>query len=129
MPSDLMAIVSCDSYGHDAKVSVNGVDLGFAPGKFSASKLFTKDHEMYSKASPDVKAKNFCLKPGENKIEIKYSRLPSAEPFALKVKAEAMGYPAPLLVFETKKDAGKISASFNISEAAPAGFKTVNLTQ
>ena len=125
MASNLLAIISCDSYGHEAKVVFNGVDLAFPPGKFSASKLFTKDDGNYAQASPDAKKRNFILKEGDNNLSISYKRLPRKE-FSLKIKVEAMGYPSPLFILSTGKDEGTVNAVLNVQGKGPSeGFQTI----
>ena len=98
---EINAALSVMGYGHTVKILVNGVDVGITGGGSQSMRLFNKGHPFASKASPQVRARNFVLVPGENEFVIEFSRAPNSKD-RLEITLDAEGYPKPLLVFSDK---------------------------
>ena len=123
---ELSAVLSVMGYGYTVKVLVNGVDAGVTGGKSESRRLFNKGHPMYAKASPDVRARHFLLKPGANEVAIEYAKTDAKAGDRLEITLEAEGYPQPLLQLVNRgKPADKLKVDLRIEKAAPAGFKPV----
>ncbi len=123
---ELDAVLSVMGYGYKVKVLVNGADTGVQGGKSESKRLFNKGHPMMAKASPDIRASHFLLKPGANEIAIEYAKTDPKAADRLEITLEAEGYPQPLLRLVNRgKPADKVSVKLQIAKGAPAGFKPV----
>lgn len=123
---ELDVVLSVFGYGYKVKVLVNGADAGLQGGKSESKRLFSKGHPMVAKASPDIRASHFLLKPGANEIAIEYSKTDPKATDRLEITLEAEGYPQPLLQLVNRgKPSDKLSIKLQIEKAAPAGFKPV----
>jgi hypothetical protein len=122
---ELNAVLSVMGYGHSVKVLVNGVDVGVTGGKSQSMRLFNKGHPWSAKASPQMRARNFVLVPGENEIVIEFTREPASKD-RLTITLEAEGYPGPLLdITNTGKGSDRHVLKVRIEPKAPAGFKPI----
>ncbi|OGA47574.1 MAG: hypothetical protein A3F74_02080 [Betaproteobacteria bacterium RIFCSPLOWO2_12_FULL_62_58] len=123
---ELEAVLSVMGYGYKVKVLVNGADTGVRGGKSESKRLFNKSHPMVAKASPDIRASHFLLKPGANEVAIEYSKTDPKAADRLEITLEAEGYPQPLLRLVNRgKPSDKLSVKLQIEKAAPASFKPV----
>jgi hypothetical protein len=122
---ELSAALSVMGYGHAVKVLVNGVDVGITGGKSQSMRLFNKGHPWSAKASPQMRARNFVLVPGENEFVIEFTREPASKD-RLTITLEAEGYPGPLLdITNTGKGSDRYVLKVRIEPQAPAGFKPI----
>jgi hypothetical protein len=119
------AVLSVLGHGHAVKVLVNGVDVGVTGGGSQSLRLFSKDHPLAAKASPQMRARNFVLVPGENEFVIEFTRERNSRD-RLEITLEAKGYPKPLLVFsDSGKGGDRRVVRLKIESKAPADFKPV----
>ena len=122
--NDLMAVLSCFSYGYKVSVVINGVPTSIKGGKSESMRLFNQDNEMAKSASPEME-KLFILKPGANQIQIEFKKEGSAND-KLTLSLELEAYPAPVfLLFSSKKPSGKVSTSVILQKGVPQNFKPV----
>jgi len=125
---ELNAVLSVMGYGHKVKVLVNGVDVGITGGKSQSMRLFNKGHPWSAKASPEVRARNFVLVPGENELIVEFTREPKSND-RLTVTLDAEGYPGPLLdITNTGKGSDRHVVKMRIEPKPPAGFKPIVIT-
>ena len=125
---EISAALSVMGYGHAVKVLVNGADIGITGGKSQAMRLFNQGHPWGAKASPQQRARNFVLKPGENEFVIEFTRESKATD-RLTIELQAEGYPGPLLdLTSTARAAGKHVLKLRIEPKAPKDFKPVVIT-
>ena len=123
---ELAAVLSVMGYGYKVKVLVNGADTGVQGGKSESKRLFNRSHPMMAKASPDIRASHFLLKPGANEIAIEYSKTDPKATDRLEITFQADGYPQPLLQLVNRdKPSDKLTVKLQIEKTAPAGFKPV----
>ena len=123
---ELEAVLSVMGYGYKVKVLVNGADTGVQGGKSESKRLFNQGHPMVAKASPDIRASHFLLRPGANEIAIEYSKTDPKATDRLEITLQADGYPQPLLQLVNRdKPSDKLTVKLQIEKAAPAGFKPV----
>jgi hypothetical protein len=121
-------------YDRNVTIIVNGVHISRITGGQSQSvRLFLVDDSKIKTLTPDLQKKMkelFCLKIGENTIEIIFSEKgkPKA-PIPITVTIDSGNYKVPVLKYtknpEIKK--GKVKGIFNIYTDEPAGFKTIIL--
>lgn len=71
---EINASVSSMGYGYTVKVTVNGVDIGVKGGKSESMRLMNTDHPMFNEATPEIRARLFVLKPGENALHVEYKK-------------------------------------------------------
>jgi hypothetical protein len=122
---ELNAVLSVTGDGYAVRVLVNGVDVGVTGGKSQSMRLFNKGHPYAAKASPQVRARNFVLVPGENEFVIEFSRARNSKG-RLSVTLDAKGYPKPLLdVTDTGRGSDRYVLKLRIESKAPADFKPV----
>ena len=122
---EINAALSVMGYGHTVKITVNGVDVGITGGSSQSIRLFNKNHPFAAKASPQVRARNFVLVPGENEFVIEFARAPNSKD-RLEITLDAEGYPKPLLVFsDSGKGGDRRVVKLKIEPKAPADFKPV----
>lgn len=60
---ELDVVLAVFGYGYKVKVLVNGADTGVQGGKSESKRLFNTSHPMAAKASADIRASHFLLKP------------------------------------------------------------------
>ena len=122
---ELNAVLSVMGYGHAVKVLVNGVDVGVTGGKSQSMRLFNKGHPWSAKASPQMRARNFVLVPGENEFVIEFGREPGSKD-RLTITLEAEGYPGPLFdVSNTGRGSDRHVLKVRIEPKPPKGFKPI----
>ena len=122
---ELNAVLSVMGYGHKVSVLVNGVDVGITGGKSQSMRLFNKGHPWSVKASPQMRARNFVLVPGENEFVIEFAREAGSKE-RLTVTLEAEGYPGPLLdVSNTGRGSDRHVLKVRIEPKPPKGFKPI----
>lgn len=127
---EYMAVLAVMGYGYTVKVSVNGADVGIKGGKSENRRLFNTDHEMAVQAPPAIRAKNFVLKPGENRIAVEYVKVDQNSSDTLEVKLELEGYPASVFLLQSRnKASGKIDQPFVVQLPAPKNFKTIVINE
>jgi len=125
---EINAALSVMGYGHSVKVLVNGADIGITGGKSQAMRLFNKGHPWAAKATPEMRARNFVLKPGENEVVIEFTREPKSKD-RLNINLDAEGYPAPLLdITSTAGESGRYAFKLVFEPKAPQGFKPIVIT-
>ena len=123
---EYMAVLAVMGYGYTVKVSINGADAGVKGGKSENRRLFNQDHEMAKQALPAIRAQNFVLKPGENRIAVEYTKTDPKSSDTLEVKLELEGYPEPVFLLQSKaKSSGKIEKQFVLQKPAPKDFKSI----
>jgi len=71
---EITARIQCMGYGYQVKVLINGVDIGVKGGQSEGKGLFGRDHPMKSEATPDMQARLFVLKPGENAVHLEFKK-------------------------------------------------------
>jgi hypothetical protein len=121
----LNAVLAVTGDGYAVRVLVNGVDVGVTGGKSQSMRLFNKGHPYAAKASPQVRARNFVLVPGENEFVIEFSRARNSKG-RLSVTLAAKGYPKPLLdVTDTGRGSDRYVLKVRIEPKAPADFKPI----
>ena len=127
---EYMAVLAVMGYGYTVKVSINGVDTGVKGGKSENRRLFNQDHEMAKQALPAIRAQNFVLKPGENRIAVEYAKTDQKSSDTLEIKLELEGYPAPIFHLQSKtKASGKIEKQFVVQKPAPKDFKPIAINE
>jgi hypothetical protein len=85
MTEELMASLDVMAYGYEVSVKVNGIDLGFKGGKSESKRLFGADDPMAAEMPPEFRSLA-CLKPGENRIEVGYKRVPKEDSTGLTIE-------------------------------------------
>ena len=127
--AELNAVLSVMGYGHKVTVLVNGVDVGVSGGKSQSMRLFNKGHPWSAKASPQMRARNFVLVPGENEFVIEFSREPGSKD-RLTITLEAEGYPGPLFdVSNTGRGSDRHVLKVRIEPKPPKGFKPIVISE
>lgn len=122
---EINAVLSVTGHGYRVKVLVNGVDVGVTGGSSQSLRLFNKGHPFAAKASPQMRARNFVLVPGENEFVIEFARGRNSRD-RLDITLHAKGYPKPLLVVsDAGKGGDRYVLKLRIESKAPADFKPV----
>lgn len=121
-------------YDRNVAIIINGVHISKITGGQSQSvRLFLVDDPKIKTLSPEMQKKMkelFCLKKGENTIEIIFSEKgqPKA-PIPITVTIDSGNYKVPVLKYtknpEIKK--GKVKGIFSIYTDEQSGFKTIIL--
>lgn len=68
------AALSLMAYGYEAKVRINGTDLGLTGGKSESRRLFSPSDPMVAEIPPAMRAQFVVLKDGPNRIEIEFRK-------------------------------------------------------
>ena len=127
---EYMAALAVMGYGYTVKVSVNGADAGIKGGKSENRRLFNTDHEMAAMATPAIRAQNFVLKPGDNRIVVEYAKTDQNAGDTLEVRLDLEGYPVPVFHLQSKnKASGKVEQTFVLQQPAPKNFKTTTINE
>ncbi len=121
---DIGAILSCFGYGYKVKVVINGVPTKVKGGQSETMRLLNQDSELAKQVPPEMKSL-FILKPGENQIQVEFTREGANNP-GLTVSLELEGYPAPVfLLYSKSKASGKVDGKFGLAPKAPQNFRPV----
>ena len=122
---ELNAVLSVTGHGHAVRVLVNGVDVGISGGQSQSMRLFNKGHPWSAKASPQKRARNFVLVPGENEFVVEFSQNPKSRD-RLTVRLDVKGYPGPLLdITNTGRGSDRHVVRVRIEPKPPKGFKPI----
>ena len=121
-------------YDRDVTIKINGVHLSRIKGGQSHSvQLFLADDPEIKTLPPAMQQKMkeiFCLKKGENTIEIAFKEKGKPKsPSAFTVTIDSGNYQIPVLKYVKNPDIkeGKAKGTFKIYTDEPAGFTTVIL--
>lgn len=134
MAKEFDASLNVMGYDRNVTIKINGVQINRITGGQSQSvRLFLTDDPMLKTVPPDRLQKMkelFCLKNGENTIEIIFSEKGQPQsPSSITVSIDSGNYKAPVLKYTKNPDVkeGKAKGTFKIFAEEPAGFKTVIL--
>jgi hypothetical protein len=121
-------------YDRNVTIYINGVHITRITGGRSQSvRLFLADDPKIKTLAPEMQKKMkelFCLKEGENTIEILFSEKGKPQaPGMFTVSIDSGNYKVPVLTYTKNPDVkkGKAKGTFKIYTDEPAGFKTVIL--
>ena len=118
--------VSCWGYGYVVKMLVNGKDIGMSGGKSEGKRLFSKEHEMYAEAPPEIRDRLFILKEGANEIEVEFSKASGKAEDYLQISVELADCPAPVFLLHSRsKASAKIKCSVTMQAKVPSDFRPV----
>ena len=134
MAKEFDASINVMGYDRNVTIKINGVHISRITGGQSQSvRLFLADDPMI-KTLPPARQKQmkelFCLKEGENTVEIVFSEKGQPKsPSLLTVSIDSGNYKEPLLKYTKNPDIkeGKAKGIFKIYTDAPAGFTTIIL--
>ena len=134
MAKEFDASINVMGYDRNVTIKINGVHLSRITGGQSQSlRLFLTDDPMIKTLPPARQQQMkelFCLKEGENTIEIVFSEkgLPKS-PSLITVSIDSGNYKVPVLKYTKNPEIkeGKAKGIFKIYTEAPAGFTTVIL--
>ncbi len=128
------ASINVMGYDRNVTIKINGVHISRITGGHSqSSRLFLADDTMIKTVPPDRQQKMkelFCLKEGENTIEIVFSQKSQPKsPSLITVTIDSENYNVPVLKYTKNPEIkeGKAKGIFKIYTDAPAGFATVIL--
>jgi hypothetical protein len=62
-------------YGFQVKALINGLDIGMKGGQSESKRFMGVDHPMKQEAAPEMAAKYFILKPGENTLHLEFTKV------------------------------------------------------
>jgi len=134
MAKEFDASINVMGYDRNVTVKINGVHISrITGGQSQSARLFLADDPMIKQAPADRQQKMkelFCLKQGENTIEIIFSQKGQpASPSSMTVSINSGNYKAPVLQYTKNPNVkeGKAKGTFKIYTDEPAGFKTVIL--
>ena len=118
-------------YDRNVTIYINGVHITRITGGRSQSvRLFLADDPKINTLAPEMQKKMkelFCLKEGENTIEIIFSEKGKPQaPGLFTVTIDSGNYKVPVLTYTKNPDVkkGKAKGTFKIYTDEPAGFKT-----
>lgn len=100
-------------YGYTVTALINGVNVGVKGGQSEAMRLFSADHPMLKEAAPDMRARLFILKPGENTLHLEYKKT-GGETDRLTFELYLLGQEEPFLSFATADAAGAVDKTFSL---------------
>jgi hypothetical protein len=134
MAKEFDASLNVMGYDRTVIININGVHISRITGGQSQSvRLFLADDPGIKTLPPEMQRKMkelFCLKMGENTIEITFSEKgrPKA-PIPITVTIDSGNYTVPVLKYTKDPDIkkGKATGIFRIYIDEPAGFKTIIL--
>ncbi|MBP7737928.1 MAG: hypothetical protein KA369_18260 [Spirochaetes bacterium] len=134
MAKEFDASLNVMGYDRNVSVTINGVHIGrITGGKSQSVRLFLADDPQIKTLSPEMQKKMkelFCLKKGENTIEITFSEKGRPKiPGPFTVTIDSGNYKVPVLQYTKNPDVkkGKAKGTFAIFPDEPAGFKTIVL--
>ena len=134
MAKEFDAAINVMGYDRNVTIKINGVHLSRITGGQSQSvRLFLVDDPMI-KTLPSARQQQmkelFCLKEGENTIEIVFSEKGKPKsPSLITVSIDSVNYKVPILQYTKNPDIkeGKAKGIFKIYTDSPAGFTTIIL--
>jgi len=134
MAKEFDASLNVMGYDRNVTVKINGVQLSrITGGQSQSARLFLADDPLLKTLPPERQEKMkelFCLKKGENIIEISFSEKGQPKsPSSFTVSIDSGNYKVPVLKYEKPPNVkeGKTKGIFTILVDQPAGFKTVIL--
>jgi len=134
MAKEFDASLNVMGYDRNVTVKINGVQISrISGGQSQSARLFLTEDPLLKTLPPDRQEKMkelFCLKQGENIIEISFSEKGQPKsPSQFTATIDSGNYKVPVLKYEKKPDVkeGKVKGTFKIFADEPAGFKTVIL--
>jgi len=134
MAKEFDASINVMGYDRNVTIKINGVHLSRITGGQSQSlRLFLTDDPMIKTLPPARQQQMkelFCLKEGENTIEIVFSEKGQPKsPSLITVTIDSGNYKVPVLKYTKNPEIkeGKAKGIFKIYTEAPAGFTTVIL--
>lgn len=134
MAKEFDASLNVMGYDRNVTVKINGVQLSrITGGQSQSARLFLADDPLLKTLPPERQEKMkelFCLKKGENIIEISFSEKGQPKsPSSFTVSIDSGNYKVPVLKYEKGPNVkeGKTKGIFTILVDQPAGFKTVIL--
>jgi hypothetical protein len=134
MAKEFDASINVMGYDRNVTIKINGVHLSRITGGQSQSvRLFLSGDPMIKTLPPARQQQMkdlFCLKEGENTIEIVFSEKSQPKsPSSITVTIDSGNYKAPVLKYTKNPNIkeGKAKGIFKIYTDAPAGFTTVIL--
>ncbi len=121
--------------GYSLRAKVNGLPMpGFSGGESQAVQLFHAEHANKAKMEADLVAQPdqdrnylnlFCLREGENQLEIEFEPIEPASISPLRFYMNAPHYTLPILEFKQKeRKAGRLATTFVIYSEMPADHQT-----
>lgn len=134
MAKEFDASINVMGYDRNVTIKINGIHISrITGGQSQSTRLFLADDPMIKEMPADRQQKMkelFCLKPGENIIEIIFSEKTRPQsPSSFTVSIDSGNYKVPVLKYTKTPDVkeGKAKGTFKIHVDEPAGFKTVLL--
>ena len=138
MAKEFDASLNVMGYDRDVTIKINGVHLSMIKGGGSELlQLFLADDPKIKTLPPEMPPKMqqerkelFCLKKGENTIEIVFKEKGQPEfPSLFTVEIRSFNYKVPVLKYVKNPDIkkGNAKGTFKIYTDEPAGFTTVIL--
>lgn len=134
MAKEFDASINVMGYDRNVTIKINDVLLSRITGGQSQSLRLFLTNDPTIKALPPARQQQmkelFCLKEGENTIEIAFSEKGKPKsPSSLTVSIDSENYKVPVLKYSKSPDIkeGRAKGVFKIYTDAPAGFTTVIL--
>jgi len=134
MAKEIDAVLNVMGYDRDVTIKINGAPISrIKGGQSHSARLFLADDPKIKTMPPEMQQKMkelFCLKEGENSIEIAFKEKGKPEvPGVFTVSIESGSYKVPVLTYEKNPEIkeGSAKGTFKIYAEEPAGFKTVVL--
>lgn len=134
MAKEFDASLNVMSYDRNVTIKINDIPINRITGGQSQSvRLFLANDPMINQV-PAARQKTmkelFCLKQGQNTIEIIFNQKGRPKsPSLMTVSIDSENYKVPVFQYIKKADVkeGKVKGTFEIFIDEPAGFKTVIL--
>lgn len=134
MAKNINAALNVMGYDRDVTIKINGVHISQIKGGGShAVRLFLVDDPRIKNMPPEMQQKMkelFCLKEGENTIEIAFKEKGQAKAsIPITITVEANDYKVPVLKYVKNPDVkeGNAKGTFKLYAEEPPGFTTVIL--
>lgn len=128
------AALNVMGYDRDVTIKINDVHLTRITGGMSQStRLFLTDDPRLKDFPSEMQTEMkqlFCLKPGENTIEISFKEKAQTQAFnPITITIDSSNYQVPVLKFAKNPDIkeGSAKGTFTIFADEPAGFTTIVL--
>ena len=129
MAQEFDAVLNTMAYDRELSIKINDVQIKKITGGQSQSvRLFLVNAPEIKEVAPQYKDL-FCLKEGENTIEITFNTKPKNKdytPSALTISIDSGNYKVAVLQFEAAAELkqGEVKGKFLIYAKEPQGFKT-----
>jgi len=129
MAQELDAVLNTMAYDRELIIKINDIQLkNITGGKSQSLHLFAANAPELKEAAPQYK-ELFCLKEGENTIEISFLTKPKNKDFApspLTIRIESGNYKVAVLQYEAAAEVNKggVKGKFLIYSKEPKDFKT-----